>query len=319
MKPINEMRYFEPAEKLVRILMTKTQNKNPLFFRVIVAYYFGTLASQMRVNIKGFSKGTIPINNYVIALSPSGSGKGLSTSLMEHEVLKNNSSTFIEHTLPISAEQNCEKLAIKRASRNGTDSADELTKLGKDYQSLGAYLPSFDSATTPAIKQLRQKLLIANAGSCNLVIDEIGANLANNLEPLVTYLELYDKGLLKEKLTKSIKDSVRFERINGYTPANLLAFGTPSKLLDGAKTEELFHELLEMGYARRCIFGYADRATKNTDISVDEAIQQMFNQDDNEYLEELNDALVELADMSYMNKSISTGKPKLVIWSATAC
>lgn len=305
MKPINEMTYFEPAEKIVRILMTKTQNKNPLFFRVIVAYYLGTLASQMRINIKGFSKGTIPINNYVIALSPSGSGKGLSTSLMEQEVLKGNSNTFIEHTLPLSAEQNCEQLAIKRASRNGTDSADELNKLGRDYQSLGAYLPSFDSATTPAIKQMRQKLLIANAGSCNLVIDEIGANLVGSLEPLITYLELYDKGLLKEKLTKSTTDSVRFERINGYTPANLLAFGTPSKLLDGAKTEELFHELLEMGYARRCIFGYADKTTKNTELSVDEAIKQMFNQDDNDYLEELNESLVELANPAYMNKSLS--------------
>ena len=184
LKPIEKMNYFHIAEKLVGILMTKTQNNDPLFFRVIVAYYLTTLASQMRVSIKGFSRGTIPINTYVIALSPSGSGKGHSTSLMEQEVLNNFNTIFREQTLRYSAEQNCERLAQKRATRNNTDFQSELEKLARDYQNLGAYLPSFDSATTPAIKQMRQKLLMADAGSCNLVIDEFGANLTGSIEPL---------------------------------------------------------------------------------------------------------------------------------------
>lgn len=65
---------------------------------------------------------------------------------------------------------------------------------------------SFDSATTPAIKQMRQKLLMANAGSCNLQVDEIGANFTASIEPLTTYLELYDKGLLKDKLVKRCRE-----------------------------------------------------------------------------------------------------------------
>ena len=305
LKPIEKMNYFHISEKLVDILMTKTQNNDPLFFRVIVAYYLTTLASQMRVSIKGFSRGTIPINTYVIALSPSGSGKGHSTSLMEQEVLNNFNAIFREQTLRYSAEQNCERLAQKRATRNNTDFQSELEKLARDYQNLGAYLPSFDSATTPAIKQMRQKLLMADAGSCNLVIDEFGANLTGSIEPLTTYLELYDKGLLRDKLVKSSAENVRFERIEGYTPANLLAFGTGANLLDGSRNEETLHGLLKIGYARRCLFAYADKVNKNQVSSVDDAIARMFNNDDDDHLEELSEDFSLLADMSLLNKYLS--------------
>ncbi|AKG07820.1 hypothetical protein AAX06_06235 [Moraxella bovoculi] len=75
MKPIEQMRYHPTTEKLVKILQSKTQNSNPLFFRVIIAYYLSVITSQMRVSIKGWSgKATIPINLYALALSPSGSG-----------------------------------------------------------------------------------------------------------------------------------------------------------------------------------------------------------------------------------------------------
>ena len=39
MKNFNQMKYYPLAEELVEILQAKTQNTNPLFFRVIVAYY----------------------------------------------------------------------------------------------------------------------------------------------------------------------------------------------------------------------------------------------------------------------------------------
>lgn len=305
MKSSNQMSYHPTAEELVKILQTKTQNNNPLFFRVIVAFYFTMLASQMRVSIKGWTgRGTLPINMYAMALSVSGSGKGHSTTTMEQEVLNNFQAVF-ERTFALSAESHCEQLAIKRANKNSTDVDDELLKLGKDFQSLGALLPHFSEATTPAIKQIRQKLLMANAGSLNLIIDEIGANFSSSIEPLITYLELFDKGLIKEKLTKSTSESVRFERITGYTPANLLMFGTPTKLLDGAKTEELLFEMLEMGYARRCFFGFSTNNTKNTDMSVDDVIKQLFNDKHDDYLEDLSDRLALLADLSLLNKTIT--------------
>ena len=298
--------YHPTSETIVVILKTKTQNNNSLFFRVIVAYYFAILASHMRVNIAGWAgRGTIPLSVYAIALSPSGSGKGLSTTLMESEVINTFKEVFLNHTFVRAAEYTCEQLSIKRANRNGTDPSDELAKLDKDFKSLGSLLFIFDSATTPAIKQMRQKLLMAGAGSCNLQVDEVGANFTASIEPLTTYLELYDKGLLKDKLVKSSTENVRFERIDGYTPANLLLFGTPSKLLDGAKTEEQFKEMLEMGYARRCLFAYTDKVNKQTDKSVDDVIEQLFNTDNDDFLEDLSDELGQLADLALLNKSLT--------------
>lgn len=301
--------YHPTSEKIVDILKTKTQNNNALFFRVIVAYYFAMLASHMRVAITGWAgRGTIPVGVYAIALSPSGSGKGLSTTLLETEIINTFKDVFLNHTFVRAAEHNCEQLAIKRANRNGTDVDDELLKLGKDFKNLGSLLMSFDSATTPAIKQMRQKLLMANAGSANLQVDEIGANFSASIEPLTTYLELYDKGLLKDKLVKSSAENVRFERIDGHTPANMLLFGTPSKLLDGARIEEQFKEMLEMGYARRCLFAYTDKVSKQMDKSVDEVIEQLFNTDNDDFLEDLSDELGQLADLSLLNKTLTLEK-----------
>lgn len=300
------MKQYHPlSEQLVKILQTRTQNTNPLFFRVLTAFYLTMLASHMRIGIKGWiGKGTIPINMFAINLALSGSGKGHSMSTLEQEVINNFQTVFTERTFPITAESNCEVLASKRATKNGTDLDDEMAKVTKEFYSLGALLFSFDSATTPAIKQMRQKLLMANAGSCNLIIDEAGANFSSSIEALNTYLELYDKGLLKEKLTKSSSDNVRFERINGYTPANLLMFGTPSKLLDGGRTEELFYEMLEMGYARRCFFGFSDKTSKANNQSVDDVMKQLFDNNDDDVIEDISDQLSLLADLANMNKTL---------------
>lgn len=312
LKPFDEMQYHPTSEKLVKILQTKTLNRNPLFFRVVVAYYFGLVASHMRTNIKGWAgRGTIPINVYTLALSPSGSGKGHAVGLIEGEVINNFRNIFYDHTFPISAEQHCEQLAIKRANKNGTDVDEELNKLGKDFQNLGALLFTFDSASTPAIKQMRQKVLMANAGSINLQIDEIGANFSSSIEALTAYLELYDKGLIKDKLIKSSAENQRYDRIDGHTPANMMMFGTPSKLLDGAKIEEQLTEMLEMGYARRCLFAYTETANKDTDISVDDMYEKLFNEDNDDTLEELSEHFGELADLSLLNQSL-TIKPETV-------
>lgn len=309
MKNFTQMTYFPLAEDLVEILQARTQNTNPLFFRVIVAYYFSQIAGQMRANIKGWiGKGTLPINNYVIALSPSGSGKGHSTSLIENEIMGDFRELFLNHTFPVTAECNIQQLAIKRANRNGTDSADEEAKLTKAFNDLGALLFEFDSATVPAIKQMRQKLLIANAGACNLRIDEIGANFTGAIEALTAYLELYDKGMIKDKLVKSSSENTRFERIEGHTPTNMLLFGTPTKLLDGGKTEEQFLEMLEMGYARRCFFGYTTSNHKASVQSVDELMTQLFNNSHDDKIDDLNQHITKLADISLLNSELELPK-----------
>ena len=158
----------------------------------------------MRASISGWvGRGTIPINVYSMALSPSGSGKGHSTGIIENEVLHQFKDTFTECTFPVISDKHLETLAIKRATRNNTSVEDELAKVTRDFNSLGSLMFSFDSATSPAIKQMRQKLLMADIGACNLIVDEIAANLSGSIEALTTYLELFDKGLVKDKLVKS--------------------------------------------------------------------------------------------------------------------
>lgn len=312
MEDINTFDYYPMQEELVTILQSKTQNTNPLFFRVIVAYYLSQLASHMRCTIKGWvGRGTIPVNTYCIALSPSGSGKGHSTGLIENEAMASFRELFLHHTFSVSAETNIAQLAIKRANRNGTDVQDEEAKLNKTFLDLGALLFSFDSATVPAIKQMRQKLLLANAGSCNLQIDEIGANFSGSIEALTAYLELYDKGLIKDKLVKSSSENTRFERIEGYTPANMLLFGTPSKLLDGGKTEQQFFEMLEMGYARRCLFGFTNKNHKAQIQSVDDLMEQLFNDDHDDMLDDISEHFSSLADITYLNTELELPKDSI--------
>lgn len=299
------LKFHPTSEKLVDILCTKTQNQERLFFRVLLAYYWGVVASQMRANVVGWtSKGSIPINVYALNLSPSGTGKGYSSTLIEGEVLNQFKEIFLEHTFPIVAEQNIDRLASRRAVRNGTDPNDEAEKITKEFNLLGSLLFSFDSATTPAVKQMRQKLLIGAAGSVNLQIDEIGANLVGQTEVLNTFLELYDKGLVKDKLVKSTTENIRFEKIDGATPTNMLLFGTPSKLLDGGITESHLRDMLDMGYARRCFFGFIRHSTKTSGLSAEDILDQMFNTDNDEFIENLSVQFAALAEMVNMNKQI---------------
>lgn len=266
MKSFDEMQYNPSAEKLVDILCHKTR-MNPLFLRVLVGYYFAMAASQMRATIATHDRGDIPISMFALNLSPSGTGKGVSTGFMENEVLHLFRERFINETFPMLAEENLPKLAHKRAVRKGTDPDDELLKVQKEFDSLGNLAFNFDSGTPAAVKQMRHKLLMANAGSVNLQIDEIGANLVGNLEVLTTFLELYDVGTIKQKLIKNTADNVRAEEIVGRTPTNMLLFGAPSKLLNGGKTEEEMYAMLETGYARRCFFGYNRAANKTKSLT----------------------------------------------------
>lgn len=304
MKTIEEMEYHVTAEKLVQILCEKTQNPNPLFFRVLVAYYFSVMASMMRVSITTHDRGDIPINLYAINLGTSGSGKGFSTNIMENEVIHKFRGEFLENTFIQVAENNLPMLAQKRAARKSTDPDDELIRVQKEFDTLGALVFSFDSGTAPAVKQLRHKLLMANSGAINLQIDEIGSNLLANQEVLTAYLELYDKGFIKDKLTKNTSENTRVEQIVGATPANMLLFGTPAKLLDGAKVEEEMYSMLETGYARRCLFGWSKISEQSAELTPEQVYDMLTNKDSNEYLEQLSHQLGLLADISHVNKKL---------------
>ena len=100
MKPYEDMKHFELSEKVVNVLMAKTQNSNPLFFRVMFAYYLAKIASMMRCDIVTKDRGIVPINIYAIALASSGAGKGYSTKIVEDNVIDRFRKRFLEQTFP---------------------------------------------------------------------------------------------------------------------------------------------------------------------------------------------------------------------------
>lgn len=308
MVPYEDMQHHPLSEQLVDILCDRTQNQNRLFYRVIVGYYFSVVASHMRCVIDSPDRGVIPVNLYALNLSPSGTGKGHSTSIMEDEVVQLFRQRFLEETFPLLAEQALPKLAVKRATRKSTDPEDELAAVRKEFSMVGEMVFTFDKATEPAVKQLRHKLLMADAGSLNLQIDEIGSNLTAVSEVLPVFLELYDKGATKQKLTKNTAENQRMEEIKGNTPTNMLLFGTPSKLLNGGKTEDELMSLLETGYARRCFFGYAKASSKRLDLTPQEVFDMMTSQTTSQFLEQLADKLERLANIINVGKKLVMSK-----------
>ena len=308
MLSVAEMDYHPTSEELVKVLCAKTQNSNPLFFRVLVGYYFCMVASAMRCVIATPDRGDIPVNMYALNLSTSGSGKGHSTSIIENEVINLFRQRFMEETFPLLAEMNLPKLAHKRAMRKQCDPDEELVRVQKEFEQLGNLVFSFDSGTPAAVKQMRHKLLMAEAGAVSLQIDEIGSNLMGNIEVLNTFLELYDVGMIKEKLVKNTSENTRSEPIIGRTPTNMMLFGTPAKLLNGSRTEEELYSMLETGYARRCFFGYSRAINKVHDLTPEQVFALRTDTQQNQFLETLSDRLEHLADLINVNKRLVMSK-----------
>ena len=314
MIPFAEMAYHPTSEKLVGILRDRAQRDDSLFFRIMIGYYFCLAASQMRCSIASPDRGgEIPVNMYALNLAPSGYGKTLSANLMEEEVLLQFRTRFLEETFPIMAEDNLPKLALKRANRKASDPDEELVRVAKEFENSGEMVFSFDSGSAPAVKQLRHKLLMANAGSMNLIMDEVSSNLSANQEAFATFLELFDKGLAKQKITKVSSDNKRSEEIIGKIPANLLMFGVPNRLLDGAKTEDELMAMLDQGYARRCFFGYVRSATKKTARTAEQMYLDRTNRSNDLVIDELASRLESLADIINANKKLVIAKDNCIL------
>ena len=280
------MKKYHPfSEKIVDILVRKVNNDNRHFFRILIGYYLSKVASMMRCNIQTNDRDVVPVNTYVLNLMVSGTGKGHSTNILEREFIAHFKKEFLNTVFPKKAEEHIQILAQERAqSRINTgqsiitlaeEYSIQLDKFQRHFDRLGELAFSFDSGTSPAVKQMREKLLLASAGSMNLELDEVGSNIASNVDVLNTFLELYDVGLVKQKLIKNTVENIRSEELPGNTPTNLMMFGTPTKLLDGGKTEEEFKQFLETGYARRLLFGYTIDSHRTKYATAQERYQQM--------------------------------------------
>lgn len=285
-------------EQIVDMLCTKTQNTDRKFFRVEVAYFLAKMAASMRAKLSTKDRGEIPVNIYALALAPSGSGKGFSVGLLENEYLGGFQQRFMEDTFPVLAEQHLYDVAAKRAARNGTQDAEELEKAQKEFKQTGELAFTFDSGTPAAVKQMRHKLLMAKVGAINLQVDEIGSNLLSSVDILNVFLELYDQGQIKQKLTKNTAENQRGQELQGKTPANALLFGTNSKLLDGGQTEEQFYSLLDTGYARRCIFAFGHRIRASENQTAAEIYAELSKPTNKKAMKAIYDHFVNLADIT---------------------
>ena len=305
MTPYENMQYHPASEELVDIMINKIGTKSPMFFRAVVAYYFSVVAASMRCNLKTQERGTIPVNTYAIGLGPSGMGKTRAVNIMQHEILTEFFDKFENETFLLRAEENMPKIAHKRAMRKGTDPDDELQKVQKEFSvTCGDLYMSFDSGSGPALKQMRHKLLMAKAGSLNLQVDEIADNLIGLQEMLSAYLELYDVGLVGDKITKNSKDNFRAEAVGGRSPANALLFGTPASLMDGGAIESQFLMQLQKGLARRCVFGHSFGETTIASKNPEDILDERMSSNSDAFMDQLADHFGKLADIINMDKNL---------------
>lgn len=298
------MQHHPMSEQLVQVLCNKTQIDDPIFFRVLVAYYLSKVVGTMRPEIMTLDRGNIPINLYAINLAPSGFSKGYSTNLIETQVIHKFKKYFMSNTFPLIAEASLAKIAVERANAKGSDPDEEREKVNAEFMRLGNFLFSFSEGTAPAVKQMRQKLLLGNCGAVNLEMDEIGSNLIANSEVLNVFLELYDVGTVKQKLVKNTADNIRSEEVDGITPTNMMLFGTPDKLLDGSKTEDELMSFLSTGYGRRCFFGLAKVLPLADELTPAQVLKMRTDQGNDKFLEVIADTLETLAEPQNHGKKI---------------
>jgi hypothetical protein len=304
---IEQQAHHPAMSELVDLLCHRTGNVNRDFFQAEVAYFLGMIPSAMRASITSPERGKIPINIYSIALATSGFGKGHSVSLME-DIIGDFRQIFTSTVFPTIAESALFDLAVDIAAAKGGDEKVEMDALKADFKRQGHAPFVFDSGTGPALKQLRYKLLLARSGSINFQMDEIGSNIQGNIEIINTFLELYDLGRIKTKLIKNTAESERGIDLVGVTPANVLFFGTTSKLFDGSKSEEEFFSLLETGFARRCFFGMGKPESFSATINPEDVYNGLVNKNRSQALQYWKGELARFADTRFFNQKIDVPK-----------
>ena len=302
-------------EELTNLICRKTQNTDTNFFHVEVAYFLCKIAASMRAYIDSADRGQIPVNCYAICLAQSGYSKGYSVNIMEYDILSGFRKQFMIKTFNEVAEQNILDRAAAIAVANGDPDPSEVEeKLRASYEKAGNYVFTFDSGTGPAVKQMRNKLLLAGIGAINAQIDEVGSNLLNSPEVIATFLELFDQGRIKSKLIKNTTENVRDLDLDGKTPANMLLFGTPVKLFDGGTTEDYFYSMLDTGYARRCLFGLGGEVDKKAYYSktAEEIYEALTEPRNKEITNKWNEYFISLAQKEMVDFRIELQRPEAI-------
>ena len=302
--------YNPVQEHILQIIEKTLSNDSHNYFRIVISFYLTQIASSMRAFINGKLYKNIPINMYACTLMTSGGGKGRCQSLIQRSVTDQFRKRFQTYILPSYAQHNLEKIADEKSVVcNDKAPEDILKEVVQNYESLGSFPFDFDSATGPAFKQVRAKAQMAGIGALNFICDEIGSNIINSEEFLNIGLEVFDEGFTKEKLTKDSSANKRVESRDEGVPTNMLWFGTPSKLLNGGKEEDMFYSLLDAGFARRLFYGEGDEVAIKYKTGKEMRDAILAEQPD-DVLKAISDQLVALCNISNVNQEIFMDAPE---------
>jgi hypothetical protein len=289
------LEHHPATESIAGELRARMNRDDTSFFRLMAAYYFSVAASSMRTLVRSPEGKKVPVCFYGINLAPSGYGKTVSMDAMESEVLNQFQDRFVTESFPLIAQENFVKLSQTRAARNASDPDHELEVIKGEFGQTGPYLFTFSSGTSQGLMQMRHKLLMAKAGALNLVMDEAGQNFTKSKDMLDSFLELYD-GKAKDSLVKNTKENARRPQLTGQTPANMMLFSAPNKLLDGSQTETEFRSVLEIGHARRSFFGYININTTPAIPTLEEAMKELEMVTTSTTFADFSDQFARLAD-----------------------
>ena len=297
MKDLSTIKHFEPVEKMSEILMQRSMNKDPLFFRLMVAYNMVKVAAMQRTMVELPTGDVIPVNIYIQNLAGSGAGKTSSIIMMEKFMINKFEYNFMRRTFRDVSDKHIQEISDDRAALLNVDPDDMFKRVKKEFQDQGRYYFSFSEGTTPAIKQMRHKLLMGGVGAICLEVDEIGDNLSGNKDALTTFLELFDMGETKNKLIKNGETSKRVQEIKGGVNTCMLLFGSPEKLLAAGSISEAEHRnMMITGYARRCFFGYSPVVFKKNYLNPKELLKIQKQLKADPYIKVLSKKLGLLAD-----------------------
>jgi hypothetical protein len=296
--------YNPISEELVQNLIAKTGVSDPMFFRVLIAYKFAQVATMMRSHISWAGSDNIPPNVYAMNLADSGFSKGKSVGILEKEVFGEFKKEYINRAMPLIVKANLDTASLEIAAMTGEDADLVLKKLEKDFVKGAEFAFDFASTTVEGLRSLRYKMNMGKVGSTNFHVDEIGSVMTKPeiADALDFYLESYDMGFGKNKVVKTegVKDPVGIA-----VPANLLMFGTPSKLLDGDAVEKKFMELLETGYARRLLFGYVSNHKTESKLTPQEEYELLMSPSMDRSMKAFSDRFKALADGSNYNAHLT--------------
>lgn len=272
--------YNERSEVLADFISKQTQTADLHYARVVIAHHWCTMASAYRQSVETPERSVVPINTYAVALLPSGAGKGKTISTLRDRVFSGFFNYYLKNTKPAQEKKNLEaiKLNIEMTASVGSDEAHKIVT--SVLKHLGEVPLTYGEGTAAKLHQQILRANISGTGGPNILMDEIGFNLAENAALVAKVFPLYDDGKLEAKTIKGDHESIPLIQnslLGAQCPTNVLLFGTPSAVLDAGLTEKLMMDFITAGLGRRSLFCYrppsAVSITK-TAIEVYEDLQE---------------------------------------------